>query len=236
MNDTKVSISRTFANLSAGGGFGLLLGVIVGLSQTPVVMGVITVLTGLLAVFLGIKAGGDSSEIEPQKLQSNHARIGSFGLAAAIGLILGIYLRIANPFSEDPMVESERWTRAFPDNPVLASQAMLYERLGVEPSVWYFDPDAAVEATVNVDQAKARRGGLFGVLQRSNLCRDLDPAQYSNDPEILLTAYDIPSEPVLVSIAAQVRDLPPSQQLSALTIVHTTFCELNAEQEREAQK
>lgn len=231
MSSAKGSISQTLANLAAGSGFGLLLGVIVGLSQTPVVMGVITVLTGLLAVFLGLKKGGETDKTEPGTLQANHGRIGSFGVAAALGLILGIYLRIANPFAEDPRVESERWTNAFPNNPVLASQAMLYERLGVEPAVWYFDPNTAVEATVNEELAKARRGGLFGVLQNSNLCDDLDPAQYSNEPEILITAYDIPSEPVLVAVADKVRGLPPSQQLSALTVVHTVFCELNKEQE-----
>lgn len=236
MDSEDTSSGQLIANILAGAGFGLLLGVIVGLSQTPVVMGVITVLTGLLAVFLGLKAKGDAAEPDIAKQQHNNARISGFGIATAFGLVLGMYLRIANPFSEDPSIEAERWGQAFPDNPVLASQAMLFERMGIEPSVWYFDPDAAIVATVDVEQAKARRGGLFGVLQRADLCNELDPELSSEDPEILLSVYDVPDEPVLLAIAAKVSQLPKTEQLSALRGVYFAFCELKDEQAREGRE
>ncbi len=222
------------ADVCAGSGFGLLLGVIVGLSQTPVVTEVITALTGLLAVFLGLQAGAETKIPLIGRLQLNNARIASFGIATVLGLVLGLFLRIANPFAEPPDVDYARWTKVFPDNPVLARQAMLYERMGVKAANWNFDPNKADEASVDADQAKSRRAALFGVLQRPNLCTELDPENFGGDPESVLTAYDIPGEPVLNAVAEEVRSLPEAEQRAALATVHLVFCELKKEQQREA--
>lgn len=74
-----------------GLGIGLLLGILLGLSISPVVSGVIATISSLLAVFLGL------NENYLNVLKS--VRIGSFGLFAVAGIILGIYIRSSEPFA-----------------------------------------------------------------------------------------------------------------------------------------
>jgi hypothetical protein len=74
-----------------GLGIGLLLGILLGLSISPVVSGVIATISSLLAVFLGL------NEKYLDALKS--FRIGSFGLFAVAGIILGIYIRSSEPFA-----------------------------------------------------------------------------------------------------------------------------------------
>lgn len=235
MSDDAASTGEIAINVWSGAGLGLLLGVIVGLSQTPVVAEVMGVLTGLLAVFLGLQGSGDAELPVVGKLRMNGARIGSFGLAAALGLILGLFLRVANPFVETPDQEFARWAKAFPGNEVLARQAMLFERMGIEPAEWHFVDGVGMAVSVNADQARARRPALFGVLNRTNLCNELNPEDFNNDPAALLEAYDDESEPVLDATAAQIRELPEDHRLSALVTAHTLFCSLQREARQEAR-
>lgn len=224
-----------WAEAFAGAGFGLLLGVIIGLSATPVVKDVILALTGLLAVFLGLQVGSGTDVPLVGNNRSHPARIGTFGLATAAGLVLGMFLRLANPFQEDPEIDATRWAKAFGDNTVLAHQAMLYERFGVEPELWRFDPSGEGSAAkINQAQADSQRGGLFGVLQRPNLCDDLDP--YGSEAEAILSRYDKPDEIVLLKVAEKVRELPKEEQLGALEVAHTVFCALIDEARQEARE
>ncbi len=235
MSSDSTSAGEIAINVWSGAGLGLLLGVIVGLSQTPVVAEVMGVLTGVLAVFLGLQGGGEKELPVVGKLRLNGARIGSFGLAAALGLILGLFLRVANPFVETPDQEFARWAKAFPGNEVLARQAMLYERMGIEPAQWFFVDGVGMAVSVNAAQANARRPVLFGVLNRTNLCNELDPARFDNDPVEVLKAYANEGEPVLDTVAAQVGSLPEEHRLDALVTAHTLFCALQREARQEAR-
>jgi hypothetical protein len=235
MSDDATSAGEIAINVWSGAGLGLLLGVIVGLSQTPVVAEVMGVLTGVLAVFLGLQGGRDADLPVVGKLRLNGARIGSFGVAAALGLILGLFLRVANPFVETPDQEFARWAKAFPDNEVLARQAMLYERTGIQPAQWYFANGVGMEVSLNTDQAKTRRAVLYSVLNRTNLCNELDPARFTNDPVAVLKAYANEAEPVLDTVAAQIRSLPEEHRLDALVTAHTLFCALQREARQEAR-
>lgn len=150
----------------SGAGLGLLLGMVVGLASSPVVAIVVGALTSLLAVFLGLESGGDSKVASLAKVQLNGVRIGSFGLVAALGVILGLFIRINNPLSEPPTQQLARWQAALPDNPVLARQMMIFERTGITPSTLNFDKDAGVQVKL-AEGAAAHRSVLFGSLQGS---------------------------------------------------------------------
>jgi len=80
-------ISAVFNGL----GIGLLLGILWSLSTQPVIGGVIATLSSLLALFLGLS----EKYIDPLK----SLRIGAFGLSAVAGVLLGLYLRINEPFA-----------------------------------------------------------------------------------------------------------------------------------------
>jgi hypothetical protein len=87
----KVTRTNMLSAILNGLGIGLLLGILLGLSISPVVSGVIATISSLLAVFLGL------NEKYLNALKS--VRIGSFGLFAVVGIILGIYIRSSEPFA-----------------------------------------------------------------------------------------------------------------------------------------
>lgn len=215
------------ADLLSGLGIGLLLGIVVGLSTTPVVAVVVGALTSLLAALLGL---GGSSPADPAKptllntMQLNGLRIGSFGLAAVAGVFIGLYVRINNPLAESPKAQLARWDAAFPDNPTLARQMMIYERHRLVPGALKLDQDfgTAVTAAAGPD---TRSAVLFSNLQGKALCRDLAPTEYGNDTAKLLRAWGDVGKP-LSDLAEAVGALPADQRAPALAGAHALLCGL----------
>lgn len=82
---------NVFSAVFNGLGIGLLLGILLGLSVSPVVSGVIATISSLLAVLVGL----NEKFLDPLK----SLRIGSFGLFAVIGILIGLYLRANDPFA-----------------------------------------------------------------------------------------------------------------------------------------
>jgi hypothetical protein len=87
----KLTPIRVVSAIFNGMGIGLLLGTLVSLSLSPVVAGVIGTVSSLLAVFLGL----NEKYIDPLK----SIRIGSFGLFAVVGVIMGLYIRAHDPLA-----------------------------------------------------------------------------------------------------------------------------------------
>lgn len=214
------------ADLLCGLGIGLLLGLVVGLSTTPVVAVVVGALTSLLAALLGL-GGAPADPAKPSllgKVQLNGLRIGSFGLAAVAGVFIGLYVRINNPLAESPKAQLARWEAAFPDNPTLARQMMIYERHRLVPGALKLDQDfgSAVTAAAGPD---TRSAVLFSNLQGKALCRDLAPAEYGNDTAKLLRAWGDVGKP-LSDLAEAVGALPADQRAPALAGAHALLCGL----------
>ena len=90
-SSSKVTLINGFSAVFNGLGIGLLLGILLGLSVSPVVSGVIATISSLLAVLVGI----NEKFLDPLK----SLRVGSFGLFAVIGILLGLYLRANDPFA-----------------------------------------------------------------------------------------------------------------------------------------
>lgn len=215
----------TAADALAGVGLGLMLGTIVGLTTTPVVAGLVGGITSLLAVFLGLDGGGEGKLASIARVQLNAVRIGSFGLAAVAGFGIGLYVRINNPLAEAPQTQLARWQAAFPDNPVLAQQMMVYERTRLEPASLSFDTKGAPTAVKQGAGAAATTAVLFSALKGKDNCRELAPSNFANDVNKLLVGYDNRGGALSV-VAAHVRTLPPTQQAAALESVRTLICEL----------
>jgi hypothetical protein len=213
------------SDVLSGSGLGLLLGSVVGLTTTPVVAGVVGGITSLLAVFLGLDGGGEGKLGALGRVQLNGVRIGCFGLAAVVGVALGLYVRINNPLAEAPERQLERWQAAFPDNPRLAREMMVYERTRLKPAALSFDTSGpATEVTVG-EGAGATAAVLYSALKSADNCRELAPARSGNDVNKLLEAYNNRGGPLAV-VATQVRALPPEQRAGALESVRTLLCEL----------
>lgn len=112
------------ADAFAGFALGLLTGLLVGLSSTPVVGGVVGALTAVIAGFFGLT----SAPLTPDPL-----RIGSFGCAAVIGLAFGLHVRAQDLTALTVREEVRRWTDAgyAPD---AARDIVAFARYGIRPA------------------------------------------------------------------------------------------------------
>lgn len=218
------------ADLFAGAGMGLLLGTVVGLTTTPVVAGIVGALTSVLAVFLGLDGSGSS---EGRVLRINAVRIGSFGMAAVIGFGLGLYARINNPLAEAPETQMARWSAAFPEDPTLAKQLMVYERTGIKPDGLVFGkqaPDAPLKAEVDERIAAAKSSILYSTLSEFDACHRLNPERL-NSTEATLRNFTRTNAPDwLAPVKAKIEARPPEEQALALAATHDVLCILQQEE------
>ena len=216
--------TRPVADIFAGAGMGLLLGTVVGLTTTPVVAGIVGALTSLLAVFLGLDGSGSA---EGRAIRINALRIGSLGLAAVAGFGLGLYIRINNPLAEPPGVQMARWSEAFPDDPTLAKQMMVFERTGIEPGALIFGKDAPAEpvaATVNATVAAAKSSILYSTLSEFDACHRLNPERLNNTEQTLANYARANAPDSLPKIKVSIEALPPGEQAAALAVAHDILC------------
>ena len=218
-------IQGVIVDVFSGLGLGLLLGVIVGLSVTPVVSVVVGAIAALLAVFLGLESGDDAGTSTLSKVRLNGVRIGSFGLATVLGLMLGLFVRGNHLFDEPIDKHLARW-EGFPTE--VAQQMVVFERTGIVPRTLAFSEDGpAVEVALDEQAALARSNVLVNALQDRDLCDELDPDRWNNLPDRVLRQYDAIDEPLFLDIAAQIRQLPDdATRLSMLNVVHQLICEM----------
>lgn len=130
------------ASSFAGLGLGLLAGALVGLSTVPVVAGVVSAITALLAGFFAFGqniAGGTLW------------RVAGFGFGGVLGLAGGLLVRSQDLSALSPAREVARWTEAG-YAPELARDLVLYARYGI-PLAGRTAPEVPVQTTT--------RSGLF---------------------------------------------------------------------------
>lgn len=215
---------RFAPDVFAGAGLGLLLGSVLGLSITPVVAGVVGALTSVLAVFLGL----DIKSVGTRMPSVNAVRIGAFGFATVIGIGLGLFVRINNPLALDPESVMTKWNNAFPDNPTLARQMMVYERTALRPDAVAFTEDgASVAVSQDAGAAAGKQAVLFSsALSDFDACSQLDPERLST-PEATLRVYARPNAPDIVrAVGTNLEALPEEDRSTGLRVAHTLLCEM----------
>jgi hypothetical protein len=88
-----------FLQIVSGIAIGLLLGTLVGFSQSPVVATVVGALTGALALFLGFNSKSDSNGPASHNYRESAGRICGFGFACTLALVLSLYARTHDSLS-----------------------------------------------------------------------------------------------------------------------------------------
>jgi hypothetical protein len=88
-----------FLQITSGIALGLLLGTLVGFSQSPVTATVIAALTGVLALFFGFNAQSDADGRFLANSRVSAGRLCGFGFACTIALILSLYARTHDTLS-----------------------------------------------------------------------------------------------------------------------------------------
>lgn len=189
---------NVFSAVFNGLGIGLLLGILLGLSVSPVVSGVIATISSLLAVLVGI----NEKFLDPLK----SLRIGSFGLFAVIGILLGLYLRANDPFA-----------------PSLLDKMKEYQAIG------YSDEEAREMITgfIRADSGKVIRQA--SVLYSGTIeVGDCDLLIYAND--------QIPASEVINTFQLTggiwqkfaenlANEIPENSQANVLLALRDSFCE-----------
>jgi MFS family permease len=141
------------ADVAAGGGMGLLVGVLLGLSVAQAVGGVIAALSALIGGFLGLTGGGDARSW----------RTAAFGVACVTGVLLGLFVRSGAVLAPSIEQDVAQWQRAgFSKEQALSFVA--FARLGIKPAGTEMTPRPATDATSNV--LFADRAGVCARLQR----------------------------------------------------------------------
>lgn len=226
--------SSIASDIFSGAGIGLLLGFIVGLSVSPVVQTVVGALASILAVFLGLESRSQNEKPSLLKVGLNHMRIGSFGFATIAGILIGLFLRINNPIAVPLEDHVKRWNDAFPENPVLAAQMAIYDWNKFEPSSVAYDPNKPAVEVSRDNSAKDSSGAvLFSSLSKYNVCQQLRPSRYLDDPAKVLLGYRAPGAPEMLSLAAdRIAQMPAELQLETLTMTHELLCNLQREERK----
>ena len=224
MPEPQNPISSRLSDIFAGAGLGLLLGVVVGLSASPVVGMVVGALTSVLAVFLGLSGEGSETSRLPRV---NGLRIGAFGLA---GLGVGLHVRVNNSLAQAPSQQLSRWQAAFPDDPLLVKQMVIFERTGLAPTSLALGPDgAAVAVEAQKTLVAIKSSVLFSTLSDFDVCTRLNPDRYA-DVQGLLAVYKRPSSPqMLAAVAQKIEALPPDDWVAATTAAHVVLCQVQRE-------
>jgi hypothetical protein len=112
-----------FAEIAAGGGLGMLVGCLLGLSVAQVVGGVIAALAALLGAFLGLSG---------TQTQDRAWRTGAFGFLCVTGVALGLAVRAGGLLSPSVTGDVRDWTAAgFPADQARAYVA--FQRIGLKP-------------------------------------------------------------------------------------------------------
>jgi hypothetical protein len=205
---------RVFGDVFAGLGLGLLLGIVVGLSLTPVVSIVIGALTSMLAVFLGLEGGDDRSVLG--RVRINSVRIGCFALATVFGLLLGLYMRVNEPFGPSLEEELKTWTEQhYEEN--WAREIVLFNRTGIKPK------GAEISEKIAAQKQAAGSHALFSDLTKIDLCKELNPARLETDVEAsILRVYA--RHDSIKQIGGWIESAPSAERLEMLENFNKIVC------------
>ena len=161
--------------VAAGGGMGLLVSMLLGLSVAQVVGGVVAALAALLGGFFGLSGRG---RIAPW-------RVSAFGVACVIGIVAGLTIRSGALLA--PTVEQDvaQWERAgYPKDQALALVALA--RLGVQPAGTTVAARTTPDATSNA--LFAGHSGICARLQGLPEAAQLRILQEAGDASAALAA------------------------------------------------
>lgn len=164
------------ADIAAGGGIGLLLGYLLGLSVSPIVQGVVVAITGLLGAVLGI---GQTQH------PGRSVRIGAFGLFCVAGVTLGLAVRGGSLLVPSVKAQVTTWTRAGYST-AEARAYVAYQRLGIKPAtlVTATPPDSRASSSALYAADTRSACNAIGLLadprQRLVLARQMGFAKAAN--------------------------------------------------------
>jgi hypothetical protein len=183
----------------AGVGLGVLTGLLVGLSASPVVASVVGAIAAGIVTLLGLAPGDGSRKMFAP---GSTVRLGTFGLACALATLLGLYIRTHELLSPTPDQQIASLRKAGL-NQEQATQWVLAK---------FFEPSGKVGVGSSV---------LFSGTGVDE-CQEFDPARYKDAREQLAHFQSIGGH--YSAFATGIRSLSDSDKSIVLKGVRLLFC------------
>ncbi len=240
MAEPEATKESNFIHIFAGASIGLVIGVMAGMSASPVVSIIITAFVGLLAAFLGLQDGGKApAETEAQaakirnQIKMNGLRAASVGLGCVVGILLGVFIRANDVLSLSLEERVTKWTKAGYSKEQ-ALQFVVYEKLAILPE--------GKQVQVTEVQKTANAAGstvLFASVAEAELCSKFRVADFKNNPKEVLVQYRLvggtldkdkkDKKDPLSAFADAVERVPVKNQLEILTTTEDILCKLESD-------
>lgn len=198
--------------LFAGAGLGLLVGLLVGLSSSPVVSVVVGALSAGLVALLGFARPG--KEGDGLHAEGSVLRLGSFGAACAVALLLGLLIR------------AHGWA-----SPTIKDQVDEVQKAGYSPEEarkWVAFRNVGTALDANREPARPGSGSAFtagSVLfssTSSGECQNFDTSRYKNPEEHLNALRQMGGK--YAEYAERISLLDANQQKMVLDSLKLLFC------------
>jgi hypothetical protein len=162
-------------NLCAGAGIGSLVGLVMGLSASPVTSTILGSLSAGLLVLLGLTAtrnGGTASQ--------QSATVAAFGLSCTILLLIGVYLRSHDTLALSLDEQDRRLRSVFPD----ASdrrRILLFENYGLlmqneNSTITNTNAPSAEQTSKNAPNSKSDLAGKQAKVEQPAISTGFSPA------------------------------------------------------------
>ncbi len=210
--ETRVSYTSALLN---GAGVGLFLGLLLGLAVSPVVSGMIGTLSSLLVVLLGLN--------DKYLSTTKGLRIGSFGLLAVAGVLLGMYIRTHDALSPSTVTLKQEYSKAgFNDD-----QALYYvsQRVfGDVPPGWFgTNPN---QQTKQVAAINPHSSVLFSSEIDAGQCYMLKSAKKSWPKSEIINSFKRAGGTWEELAAGMQHGLPDQVYVDAMLVLRDSFCGL----------
>jgi hypothetical protein len=195
-------ILRRPAEIAAGASLGALVGLLIGLSSTPVVAGVISALVGLLVAFFGLL-----EKSSPDGMKT--LRIASFAVLCFAGVVLGIVSRAHEWFSPSVHTRIQKWVGAG-YSPEEARALTAYESLGVVPK------------GQSVVEAPKALGSLLFSDKNFSECDNLMPSHYRSGSDQVAAMQE--AGPQWKALADSIYELNATTQEAVVKAAYRLAC------------
>ena len=214
-------MEKSVGQLFAGIGLGLLVGILVGLSSSPVVSVVVGALAAGMVTLLGFTR--PAKDGDPTHAEGSTIRLGGFGLACSVAVLLGLFIRTHNwlsPSIADQVSEVQRAGFSAED----ARRWVAYKNVGaiLESGSGKGAGDGKDTPVPSVRGAEALAGSVLFAGENSGECQYFDTSRYKDVSEHLYSLRQLGGK--YADYAAKISSLDAAQQKSVLESLRLLYC------------
>jgi hypothetical protein len=203
--------------LFAGTGLGLLVGILVGLSSSPVVSVVVGALAAGMVTLLGFARSATNDQ--PSLTEGSVVRLGSFGVACTAAVIFGLFIRTHNWISPS-IAEQVSEVQKAGYTAEEARRWVSYKNIGTSTPGTTSDGSAA--STHSTGATASVAGSVLFSGANEGECQHFDTNRYKDTQEHLYALRQLGGK--YAEYAEKISSLDASQQKTVLNSLRLLFC------------